>query len=480
MSTVAIVWLRRDFRLTDNAALNYASDQCDQVIPVYVHAPHEDAPWPSGAASRWWLHCSLNAMQSELKKLGSGLVIRIGKSADILPILVRETNAELVCWNRLYEPAAMRRDAQVASALSGLGCKIKSFPGALLQEPGHVLTNDGQPYRVYTPFSRKYFESRLVDRPTSAPPKLNPPPLNLKSTRVNDLKLLPKIPWYQSFEKHWSPGESGAKDLLMQFIRSGRLSRYAHGRDLPSTPGVSRLSPHLHFGEITPCQVWQAAEHAVDAAAVEPTVSFPFKRQLIWRDFAHHILHEHPHTPELPFNPRFENFPWRGDPALLNAWKRGQTGIPLVDAGMRELWQTGWMHNRVRMVVATLLTKHALVHWIEGARWFWDTLVDADLANNTMGWQWTAGCGVDAAPYFRILNPVRQGKRFDAGGDYVRTWVPELALLPARHIHEPWSVPSQQLCAANVQLGKNYPNPIVDLVDGRNRALRCFNSMQSR
>ncbi len=473
MSTVAIVWLRRDFRLTDNAALNYAAARCDQVIPVYLHAPHEDAPWQPGAASRWWLHCSLNAMESALRQRGSGLVIRAGSSADILQELVRETHAELVCWNRLYEPAAASRDANVAQALSRLGCKTKSCRGALLQEPGEVLTNDGQPYRVYTPFSRRYFEDCLIDRPAPALPKLNSLPPDLKSVRVSELKLLPKISWYQSFEKHWCPGESGARELLEQFIESGQLSQYAHGRDLPSKSGVSRLSPHLHFGEITPRQIWHAA------VAVEPAVSFPFKRQLVWRDFAHHILHEHPHTPELPFNPRFEKFPWSGDQELLSAWQQGQTGIPLVDAGMRQLWQTGWMHNRVRMAAATLLTKHALVHWREGARWFWDTLVDADLANNTMGWQWTAGCGVDAAPYFRILNPVRQGQRFDAGGEYVRTWVPELAQLSASHIHEPWSVPDQQLRAANVHLGKSYPNRIVDLADGRNRALRCFNSMRS-
>ncbi len=482
MSSVAIVWLRRDLRIVDNPALHHARTRAERVIPLYIHAPDEDAPWPPGAASRWWLHHSLIALDHSLRHLGSGLVIRAGDSRSILREVALSTGAEWVCWNRLYEPASRQRDAHVRKALSHAGVQTCELGGALLREPEEILKPDGTPYSVYTPFSRRYRLEGLPPHPMDEPTALPPLPPDLSSLRVRDLDLMPATPWYQRFTDLWTPGESGARARLHHFLDQGKWAAYGQMRDRPGQDGISGLSPHLHFGEISARQIWRAMEHVVDQCSEglrqdASEQAWSFQRQLIWRDFAHHILYFYPHTPTEPFNRRYRPFAWEDHPDLLAAWQKGKIGIPLVDAGMRQLWQTGWMHNRLRMVVATVLCKHGLVHWREGARWFWDTLVDADLANNTMGWQWTAGCGVDAAPYFRILNPVRQGERFDPQGEYVRTWVPELARLPDRFLHEPWRASAAVLRQAGVQLDTHYPHPLIDLAAGRARALERFRAL---
>ncbi|MGD8310060.1 MAG: deoxyribodipyrimidine photo-lyase, partial [Chromatiales bacterium] len=324
---------------------------------------------------------------------------------------------------------------------------------------------------VFTPFWKACLRRPPPAAPLAAPEKLPPCP-DVDSLALDALGLLPRIPWDAGLRETWRPGEAGALRRLDGFCRKG-LDAYADARERPAVVGTSRLSPRLHFGELSPRQVWWRAVRE-DSPGGEA-----FLRELGWREFAHHLLHHSPETLERPMDRRFEAFPWREDPEALRAWQSGRTGIPLVDAGMRELWHTGWMHNRVRMVVASLLTKNLRIHWLEGARWFWDTLVDADLANNTLGWQWVAGCGADAAPYFRIFNPVTQGQRYDPEGAYVRRWVPEIGRLPDRWVHRPWQAPEKVLREAGIRLGSDYPEPIVDLKESRREALAAYEQVKA-
>ncbi|MFZ5537968.1 MAG: cryptochrome/photolyase family protein [Pseudomonadota bacterium] len=470
----AIWWIRRDLRLADNPALAAALLH-GPVIPLYIHAPDEEGEAAPGAASRWWLHHSLAALDGQLRALGSRLIVRRAASAQAaLRAVAAATGAEAVFWNRQYAPAQIARDQSVKAALRGLGLRAESFNGSLLFEPWEVLTREGKPYRIFTPYW-KACQGHGLDRvdPIVPPSALPPVPREVGSEPLESLRLLPEIPWDTGFHDHWTPGEEGAWRRLRQFIGDG-LAGYSAARDRPGHAGTSRLSPHLHFGELGPRQVVRAV---LEAQQGDPDADARrFFSELGWREFAHHILFHFPHTVGRPMNPRWEGFlqGQEADPRLWQAWTRGQTGIPLVDAGMRELWQTGWMHNRVRMIVASMLTKNMQIGWQQGERWFWDTLVDADLANNVFGWQWTAGCGADAAPYFRIFNPVLQGERFDGEGDYVRRWVPELARLPGRWLHRPWEAPAQVLRAAGITLGTDYPHPVVDLAASRQRALDAF------
>mgnify|MGYP001820435032 FL=1 len=477
--THALIWLRRDLRLADNSALQAALENGLRPVPVYLH---DTSTGTGGAASHWWLHHSLDALQRELRSRGSDLLILAGDSRVQLPSLARACNASHVFWNRRYEPAEAAQDAALKAALGDSGIVVESFAGNLLREPWTLAKRDGTPYRVFTPFYRELLARTPVDMPLPTPDALPPLPDTLPASLTpEDLDLLPGIPWDAAFPAHWQPGEAGAWRRLEAFTRD-TMADYADNRDRPDLPDTSRLSPHLHFGEISPRQVRQFVEdslrHRDEPGLVGAAEAW--LRQLAWREFGHHLLWHFPATATQPLDRRFENFPWREDPAGLQAWQSGQTGIPLVDAGMRELWTTGWMHNRVRMVVASLLTKNLLLPWQAGAAWFMDTLVDADLANNTLGWQWTAGCGADAAPFFRVFNPVRQGERFDPDGSYVRRWVPELAGLPAKWIHRPWAAPADLLHDAGVVAGEHYPNPIVDLSDSRRAALSAWDRIRSR
>ncbi|MBX2884977.1 MAG: DNA photolyase family protein [Granulosicoccus sp.] len=483
MNQFTLVWCHRDFRLADHPALRSALAESQKVLFVYIHDPQAEGRWQAGAASNWWLHHSLLSFSASLRSIGTELIIRRGDSLTTLFDLCKETGADAVYWNRLYEPALIARDKIVKSQLQSDGVNAKSFNGALLREPWHVSKDDGTMYRVYTPFSRKYFQLPEPEIPLDAPEQIPTGHNGIKTESVESLSLLPDIPWDTGFSPEWTPGETGAAVQLDTFIDHGVLE-YGEARDWPATDGVSKLSPHLHFGEISPRQIWHAirfhGEHA-SSAGVENAAERvqPYLKQLIWRDFAHHILFHLPETTDQPFNPKFSTFRWEDNERVLKAWQRGKTGIPLVDAGMRQLWQTGWMHNRIRMLVASVLTKNGLVHWLEGARWFWDTLVDASLANNSMGWQWTAGCGVDAAPYYRIFSPARQGERFDKDGAYVRRWVPELAGVPAKYIHEPWLATPDILSSAGVTLGKEYPKPMVDLSLTRKEALERYKQIKT-
>ncbi|MBE1161024.1 cryptochrome/photolyase family protein [Dyella acidiphila] len=466
----AIVWFRRDLRLADNAALHHASAAHHGIVPLYIHAPQEEGEWTPGAASRWWLHHSLQALDKSLRRHHGALQIRQGESLPVLLDVLQQSGADTVYWNRLYEPAAIARDTQIKAALRERGITVHSCGGALWQEPWQLATQEGQPYRVFTPYWRKL--RTLVE----AAPPLATPALSLLpaagSVALDTLQLLPRIAWDAGMREAWTPGEQGAEAMLDLFADDA-LGDYAAARDLPARHGTSRLSPHLHFGEITPGQIHHGLVERLRRrdAKRRPDLE-PYLRELGWREFAHYLLYHFPKTPADNFNPRFDGFKWSKDSdAWLQRWQQGRTGIPLVDAGMRELWHTGWMHNRVRMIVASFLTKNLRQHWLHGARWFWDTLVDADLANNTLGWQWVAGCGADAAPYFRVFNPVTQAQKFDPKGVYLRRWLPELSKAPDALLHEPWKDESLLKRSA-------YPAPMIDLGQSRQAALAAYQAMR--
>lgn len=475
MSAPSIYWFRLDLRLADNPALRAAIERGGPVVPVFIWSPEEEAPWSPGGASRWWLHQSLAALEASLQGAGSRLILRRGPTLETLRALVKETGAGAVFWNRRYEPAVIARDAKVKEALRGDGLSVGSFNAALLREPWTVRNRSGGPFQVFTPFWKHCLAQPDPPEPLPAPRALLAPAKWPSSLALPELELEPKINWAQGLRAAWQPGETGAAANLKKFLTSA-FSDYPEHRNRPDVVGTSRLSPHLHFGEISPRQVWQGlkAMAARRGLAVAQWRSSQFLAEVGWREFAHHLLYHFPHTPDEPLRAEFAKFPWRQDAAWLKAWQKGRTGFPIVDAGMRELWTTGWMHNRVRMIVASFLVKDLLHDWREGARWFWDTLVDADLANNTLGWQWTAGCGADAAPYFRVFNPTAQGERFDPQGDYVRRWCPELAKLPAAWIHRPDQAPPRVLEAAGVRLGRDYPAPLVGHAVAREVALEAW------
>jgi deoxyribodipyrimidine photo-lyase len=471
-----IVWFRQDLRLTDNPALSAAAASERPVIPLYIRDDAAAGRWAPGGASRWWLHGSLAALARELAGRGAPLMLRSGAAEKVLAELVAESGATAVAWNRCYEPWAIRRDTRIKSALQARGVEVASHNAALLFEPWTIRTRMGLPYGVFTPFWRNCLQQTEPPRPLPAPKTLSGYVNDLASEDLDSWSLRPARPdWAGGLRAAWTPGEDGAEARLASFL--GRaIRKYKYDRNRPHRNGTSQLSPHLHWGEIGPRQIW----HRVRALRAPSAAVDTYLAELGWREFSHHLLYHQPDLPKQPLQPEFRHFPWRRDKAALAAWRRGRTGYPIVDAGMRELWQTGWMHNRVRMIVASFLVKDLLLPWQDGEAWFWDTLVDADLASNAASWQWVAGCGADAAPFFRIFNPVLQGERFDPDGDYVRRFVPELAKLPAEIIHKPWEAAADVLCRADVVLGTTYPKPIVDHEKARARALAAFAEMKGR
>lgn len=473
----AIVWLRQDLRLADNPALTRAVRDGRAVIPLYIL---DTAPEirPPGGASKWWLNRSLAALAADLEARGSRLVLRRGPAAEVLRRLVAETGAAAVYWNRLYDNAAIRRDQALKAELTADGIEARSFNAALLNEPWEVANGSGQPYRVFTPYWRAA-RTRIGEAEIApAPPRPTAPGQWPASEALADWGLHPTAPDWSTGFSAWTPGEAGAMAALDRFLDQA-LDGYADGRDRPAVDATSRLSPHLHFGEIGPRQVWRAVQAAAASGRAGERQADKFLAELGWREFNHHILFHNPHLPTDNFRPEFDRVAWREDEAGFRAWSRGLTGYPIVDAGMRELWTTGTMHNRVRMIVASFLVKDLLVDWRRGEAWFWDTLLDADVAQNAANWQWVAGSGADAAPWFRVFNPVGQGEKFDADGAYVRRWVPELAALPADVIHAPWTAPPALLAAAGVVLGRDYPRPILDHGQARQRALAAFAVLKS-
>jgi deoxyribodipyrimidine photo-lyase len=471
-----LVWFRQDLRIEDNPALAAALKTGRPLIPVYIYAPDEEAQWSAGGASRWWLHHALDALDGELQKYGSGLVLRKGATLKNLQDICKSHEVSGVFWNRRYEPAIIDHDAHIKQQLRAEGIGAESFSASLLYEPHTIQNRSGKPFRVFTPFW-KHLRSLAVEAPVPVDTnKLTVPLTAPRSEPLQSLGLLPEIPWDKSFYQYWDPGLKAAGETLNEFALQ-RARRYKDHRDLPAVDGTSRLSPYLHFGQLGPRQVWQAL---LQTGSVDGPGEYTFLSEIGWREFAYHLLFHFPDTPQQALNKNYSQFPWQADDGYLKAWQTGQTGYPIVDAGMRQLWQTGWMHNRVRMITASFLVKHLLQPWQEGARWFWATLVDADLASNTMGWQWTAGCGADASPYFRIFSPMLQGAKFDANGSYIHKWVPELKNIPAKFIHQPWEAPYGVLKQAGVKLGDNYPKPVIDHKAGRERALAALSENKHR
>ena len=461
---VAIVWYRRDLRIEDHAGIAAACDHGGHALPLYIHDEREMGDWSLGAASRWWLHHSLQALSSGLEARGSYLHLRRGDPSEVLVDVAQRIGATSVYFERRCEPSARAVEAEVERACARVGIETHASSDALFFEPGTIATGQGNPYQVFTPFWKRCLQAG-VDYSTASVQSVLPSPSEpADGLALSALSLLPKVDWATGLRAEWHPGYGGAQEALQCFL-SESVHRYAEGRDRPAERWTSGLSPHLHFGEISPRQIASALREVRGEGASS------FLRELGWREFSHHLLYHFPHLDQHPLREQFASFPWCEDRDGLRAWQMGQTGYPLVDAGMRQLWQTGWMHNRVRMIVGSFLVKDLLIDWRRGAEWFWDTLVDADLANNSMGWQWVAGCGADAAPFFRIFNPISQGEKFDQEGTYVRRWVPELAQVPSRYIHAPWRAPDHVLRTAGVTLGSDYPEPIVDHAFARQRAL---------
>lgn len=475
-----IVWFRDDLRLSDHPALHAASKSGAPVICLYIlddssAARHKSRP-PGGAA-RWWLAQSLRALNASLMPLGQTLVLRKGETAAIIAKLARETDASAVFWNTSHIPPQAALEREVTDALDRIGVRHQTFPGDLLVSPERIRTKDGRGLRVFTPFWKRVLSLGDPPSPLPAPKKL-PATKAIASDDLGDWHLEPSKPdWAGGLRETWTVGEAAAQDRLSDFLEHG-IKGYANDRDRPDRAATSLLSPHLRFGEISPRQVWHAARFAADHTPSLSRDIDKFLTELGWREFCRHLLFDHPDLHTRNLQDTFDDFPWRRDAKALHAWQRGLTGYPIVDAGMRELWHSGVMHNRVRMVVASFLVKHLLLDWRAGEAWFWDTLVDADAGSNPANWQWVAGSGADAAPYFRVFNPILQGEKFDPDGAYVAHWVPELAELPPPLIHKPWEATPMELTAAKITLGKTYPAPIVDHKAGRERALAAYRTMR--
>jgi deoxyribodipyrimidine photo-lyase len=472
-----IVWFRGDLRLADNLALTESVATGAPILPLYILDDETPDEFRAGGASRWWLHGSLASLASDFRTKGGALCLRRGNARDVLAAVLDETHAQAVHATRLYDPWDVKLADSVAGVCKDRGVTFRQFSGGLLFEPEDIHTGDGAPYRIFTPFW-KACQAAPPPRAPLAQPRLSRFTA-VSSDALDDWRLLPTRPdWAAGLRETWSPGEADAAQRLKTFI-DHHLANYDTDRDRIDLNATSLLSPSLHFGEISPNQIWHAVEKAADGRSKTGKGAYVYLRELGWREFCHQLLFYNPRMATEPLRPEFARFPWRDDPPALSAWQRGETGYPIVDAAMRDLWHTGFMPNRARLVVASFLVKHLLIPWQDGAAWFLDTLVDADLADNQANWQWVSGCGADAAPYFRIFNPILQGKKFDPDGAYVRKWVPELADLPASDIHAPWEAPAAILAAAGVVIGKTYPAPIVDHAAARARALTAFETVKS-
>lgn len=469
--TIALMWFRQDLRCHDNPALALACHNHQAVIPLYIF--DDQSHWAMGGAQRWWLQHSLCALQHKLQQQGLQLCLKKGDALAHLQRIIEQYQVEAVYWNRCYEPESIVRDQAIKSALKQHGTQVYSSNGSLFNEPWTVKNNSGNYFKVFTPYWKQSLKQLHIPLPQTITHW--PQGVVVPGDNLSDWQLLPHKPnWAKEFSDYWQPGEDGASAKLQQFI-DHHLSGYKQQRDFPAQQATSRLSPHLHFGELSPWQVWRAIEQAKQHPHSDLRAADHFLAEMGWREFSYHLLYHFPELPSANFRQEFNAFSWQDDETKLHCWQQGMTGFPIVDAGMRELWRTGYMHNRVRMIVASFLTKDLLINWQKGALWFWDTLVDADLANNSASWQWVAGSGADAAPYFRVFNPVLQGEKFDPNGDYIRQWVPELAAVNAKWIHKPWQAPAGSL---GLTLGKEYPLPLVDHDQARQDALSAWQSIR--
>ncbi len=477
MKKPIIYWHRQDLRTDDLPGLQAAAASGRPVIPCYILDDGAPGHWAMGGASRWWLHHSLVSLADDYASRGVVLVLRRGETVSLLEQLVQDTGADSIFFSRMYEPWASDLEQKVNAAFAEQDVQVKRYGGSLVFEPETIANLSGKPYKVFTPFWRRCRAGGEPAVPKALAQTITQWSQPVPGENLADWQLCPRNPdWSAQWHHMWSPGTQGARAKVASFLRQG-ITNYSEGRNQPALQCTTRLSPHLAFGEISPREVWHRARSAAAAdTGLEGQVD-KFLSELGWREFSHHLLHHFPDIPERAFKEQFRRFPWLVDKGNLLAWQRGQTGYPMVDAGMRELWQTGFMHNRVRMIVASFLTKHLLIHWRQGANWFWDTLLDANLANNSSGWQWVAGSGADASPYFRIFNPITQGEKFDVGGEYIRQWVPELSRMPDRYLNCPWEAPQSVLESVGVALGDNYPFPIVDHKCARASALAALASL---
>ena len=473
-----IVWFRNDLRLEDNPALHAACEREAPILPIFV-LETDNGLRPLGAASRWWLHHSLAALAGALKKAGAELLFYGGEASTIVPALVKESGAGALVFNRRYGKSGRDLDEVIGKAVEKAGCAVESFNGRLLNEPWQVETKGGGPYGVFTPYWKSVKAKGLPDGTLPKHGKLQgaTSPAAPKGSTLDGLGLLPsKVNWAEGWDETWTPGEAGAASRLSEFLED-HLKDYRSERNTLASRGTSHLSPHLRFGEISPRQIVAAVKEETTKASAEDAESF--LSEIVWREFDYHNLYYHPDVAETNLHDKYDGMAWETPKkAELDAWKKGRTGFPVVDAGMRELWRTGFMHNRVRMITASFLIKDLLCDWRVGEKWFWDCLCDADPANNTMNWQWVAGSGADASPFFRVFNPVTQGERYDPDGDYIRRWVPELAKLSKKAIHAPWEASEAELKEAGVALGKTYPSPMLDHKTARDRALAAYKKIK--
>ncbi len=480
MST-SLVLFRRDLRMADNPALIQAVQAGNPLICLYIWDPEMSAIEKPGQASQWWLHHSLHNLKQDIQKAGNRLITHSGPYLETAKTFIRQHHVTKIFWNQTWDPSSLTEEQQLHRWSLDQGLQVHPSNGNYLLDPREFSNTSGKPYTVFTPFWNRLQKTVRQRKPLRAPRRLpgSPNLPNVKEENVLPffIKSLPKKR-QEGYAQYWKPGEAGAHHRVASFVRK-KAESYQTDRDRPDLLGTSRLSPHLHYGELSPWQVWNYLERRAHYGTRSMKASFlSYKRQIAWREFSQHLLFHFPHLTQRPLQAHYAKFPWKSRHEWLKAWQKGETGYPLIDAGMRELWHTGWMHNRVRMVVASFLTKHLLLPWQEGAAWFWDNLMDADLGNNTFGWQWAAGCGADAAPFFRIFNPIIQGKKFDSKGTYVRRWVPELRDLPTRFIHQPWDAPQTELKKAKIALGQHYPFPLVDHQTARERALHLFQEFQ--
>ncbi|MCP0914689.1 MULTISPECIES: cryptochrome/photolyase family protein [Legionella] len=466
----ALFWFRQDLRCDDNAALAAACNRHNLLIPLYIDSDNPQRL--CGAAQKWWLHHSLLALNNYLCTQNTRLCLKQGNPLDVLMQLIKQHQVTHIYWNECIEPELRKEEQQIKSILQQNGIQIETYPPNLFFTPAKIHTQQQTIFKRFTPFWR-YCLQHLAPPPPAVIKKWPACPA-FSSEQLDDWHLLPAKPdWASNFKDYWQPGEQGAQEKLQQFIED-ELAAYDKNRDLPARQATSRLSPHLHFGEISPWRIWQELEKIKFDSAYSHSAIEKFLAELGWREFSYYTLYHYPALPHSNIQKTFDEFKWKTNKVYLQAWHKGQTGFPIVDAGMRELWQTGYMHNRVRMITASFLTKNLLIDWRTGAAWFEDTLLDADLAANSFNWQWVAGSGMDAAPYFRIFNPVLQGEKFDSSGEYVKKWVPELTSLPVKWLHKPWQMHAQP----GFILGKNYPFPIIDLTQTRIRALAAYRELK--
>lgn len=468
LSSSTVLWIRNDLRLRDNEALQYAISLGKPIVPVYILEEGSDV-WAIGSAAKWWLHYALKDFERQLEDIGLQLIFKKGKSEDILNDLAKRLKAGCVVWNRSYDREAMERDAGVLKKMSALGVKVETFQGNVLFEPGTVLNKAKKPFQVFTPFYNCVRDIDIEKGASVSEKKLVGYSSSLSSESLDSFGLLSDKNSYQKYGANWDPSIKGGEKLLKEFVDE-KIRSYSVSRDFPGEMGTSRLSPYLHFGQISVRWIYNIIR---DLPASDRD---PYYRQIIWREFTWAVLYYFPEIATSNFKTQFDDFGWQGDGELLKCWQEGRTGYPIVDAGMRELRETGWMHNRVRMIVGSFLVKDLMIHWLEGARWFWENLVDADLANNSFGWQWVAGCGLDASPFFRVFNPILQSQKFDPQGVYIRKYVPELRNVPNKFIHAPWNFKESQ---TGVRIGVDYPEPVVSHAAARINIDRAYKRMKS-